>query len=52
MGFFRSNMLVSVLLSVMLACLILWAFTGTAALLLTAMLAALGVLYVVLFTDL
>jgi hypothetical protein len=53
MGFFRSNTLfVWVLLLVMFACLVLWAFTGTSALLLPAVLAALGMLYVVLFADL
>jgi hypothetical protein len=46
MGFFRSNTLVWCLLSVMFACLGLWAITGTAPLLLTAVLAGLGVLYV------
>jgi hypothetical protein len=52
MGFFRSNLLISVLLSVMFACLVLWAFTDTASLTLAAVLAGLGALYVVLFTDL
>jgi hypothetical protein len=46
MGFFRNNTLVWVVLSVMFACLVLWAFTGTAPLLLPAVLAGLGVLYV------
>jgi hypothetical protein len=41
-----------VLLSVMLVCLLLWALTGTVPLLLAAVLAGLGVLYVVLFTNL
>jgi hypothetical protein len=52
MGFFRSNVLAWVLLSVMIACLVLWAFTGTAQFILAAVLSGLGVLYVVLFTDL
>jgi hypothetical protein len=52
MGFFRTNTLVWVLLSVMFACLVLWAVTGTAPLLLATVLAGLGMLYVVLFTDL
>jgi hypothetical protein len=52
MGFFRSNLLVSLLLSVMIACLVLWTFTGTAQFILPAVLSGLGVLYVVLFTDL
>jgi hypothetical protein len=43
---------VLVLLSVMLVCLVLWAATGAVALLFGAVLAALGVLYVVLFTNL
>jgi hypothetical protein len=34
-----------VLLSVMFACLVLWAFTGSAMLFLAAMLAGLGVLF-------
>jgi hypothetical protein len=41
-----------VLLSVMLLCLLLWALTGTVPLLFAAVLAGLGVLYVVLFTNL
>jgi hypothetical protein len=52
MGFFRSNLLVSLLLSVMIACLVLWTFTGTAQFILAAVLSGLGVLYLVLFTDL
>jgi hypothetical protein len=52
MGFFRSNLLVSVLLSVMFACLVLWALTGTVLFMLAAVLSGLGVLYVVMFTDL
>jgi hypothetical protein len=44
MGFFRSNLVVSVLLSVMIACLVLWTFTGTAQFILAAMLSGLGVL--------
>jgi len=52
MGFFPSNPLVWGLLSVMLACLVLWAFTGTALFILAAVLSSLGVLYVVMFTDL
>jgi hypothetical protein len=52
MWFFRSNPLVSLLLSVMIACLVLWAFTGTAVFILPAVSSGLGVLYVVLFTDL
>jgi hypothetical protein len=52
MGFFRSNLVVSVLLSVMIACLVLWTFTGTAQFILPAVLSGLGVLYLVLFTDL
>jgi hypothetical protein len=36
----------------MLVCLLLWAPTGTVALLFGAVLAGLGVLYVVLFTNL
>jgi fatty acid desaturase len=41
-----------VLLSVMLVCLLLWAATGAVALLFGAVLAGLGVLYVVLLTNL
>jgi hypothetical protein len=52
MGFFRSNLVVSVLLSVMIACLVLWTFTGTAQFILPAVLSGLGVLYLVLFSDL
>ncbi|HEX6709527.1 MAG TPA: hypothetical protein VF068_04285 [Rubrobacter sp.] len=44
--------MVWVLLSVMLACLVLWAFTGAATLFFVALLAGLGVLYVGLFTNL
>ena len=40
------------LMSVMLVCLLLWAATGAVALLFAAVLAALGVLYVVLLTNL
>jgi len=40
------------LLSVMLVCLVLWALTGAVALLFGAVLAGLGVLYVVLLTNL
>ncbi len=40
------------LMSVMLVCLVLWAATGAVALLFGAVLAALGVLYVVLLTNL
>ena len=40
------------MMSVMLVCLLLWALTGSVALLFTAVLAALGVLYVVLLTNL
>jgi hypothetical protein len=39
-------------MSVMLVCLVLWAATGAVALLFAAVLAGLGVLYVVLFTNL
>jgi hypothetical protein len=39
-------------MSVMLICLLLWAATGSVALLFAAVLAALGVLYVVLLTNL
>jgi len=46
MGFFRSNTVVWVLPSVMFACLVLWAFTGTAASLIALLLVDLGVLYV------
>jgi hypothetical protein len=46
MGFFQSNTLVWVLLSVMFACLVLWTFTGNSALILAAVLVGLGVLYV------
>jgi hypothetical protein len=52
MGFFRSNLPVWGLLSVMIACLVLWAFTGTVLFILAAVLSGLGVLYLVLFTDL
>jgi len=48
---FRSNTFVWVLLSVMFLCLVLWALTGSAPLLLAAVLAGLGVLYVVLFAN-
>jgi hypothetical protein len=41
-----------VLMSVMLICLVLWAATGAVALLFGAVLAGLGVLYVVLLTNL
>jgi hypothetical protein len=41
-----------VLLSVMLVCLLLWALNGTVALLFAAVLAGLGVLYLVLLTNL
>ena len=41
-----------VLLSVMLVCLVLWALTGAVWLLFAAVLAGVGVLYVVLFTNL
>jgi hypothetical protein len=41
-----------VLLSVMLVCLVLWALTGAVWLLFGAVLAGVGVLYVVLFTNL
>ena len=51
MEFFRSNLLVWAMLSVMIACLVLWAFTGTAQFILAAVLSSLGVLYVVLFAD-
>jgi fatty acid desaturase len=40
------------LMSVMLVCLLLWAATGAVALLFAAVLAGLGVLYVVLLTNL
>jgi hypothetical protein len=40
------------LMSVMLVCLLLWAATGAVALLFGAVLAGLGVLYVVLLTNL
>ncbi len=40
------------LMSVMLVCLVLWAATGAVPLLFAAVLAGLGVLYVVLFTNL
>jgi hypothetical protein len=40
------------LMSVMLVCLVLWAATGAVALLFGAVLAGLGVLYVVLLTNL
>ena len=40
------------LMSVMLLCLVLWAASGAVALLFAAVLAALGVLYVVLLTNL
>src|SRR5215217_1586948 len=52
MGFFRSNLLVWVLLSVMFACLVLWGFTGTAQFILAAVLSGLGLLYVVLHCPL
>jgi hypothetical protein len=52
MGFFSSNPLVWGLLSVMIACLVLWAFTGSALFILPAVLSGLGVLYMVLFTNL
>jgi hypothetical protein len=39
-------------MSVMLVCLLLWAATGAVTLLIAAVLAALGVLYVVLLTNL
>ena len=41
-----------VLLSVMLVCLVLWAATGAVALLFAAVLAALVMLYLVLFANL
>jgi hypothetical protein len=41
-----------VLLSVMLVSIVLWALTGTVALLFAAVLAGLGVLYLVVFTNL
>ena len=41
-----------VLMSVMLVCLLLWALTGAVWLLFAAVLAGLGVLYVVLLTNL
>jgi hypothetical protein len=41
-----------VLLSVMLVSIVLWALTGTVALLFGAVLAGLGVLYLVLLTNL
>jgi peptidoglycan biosynthesis protein MviN/MurJ (putative lipid II flippase) len=41
-----------ILLSVMLVCIVLWAATGAVALLFGAVLAGLGVLYVVLLTNL
>jgi hypothetical protein len=40
------------LMSVMLICLVPWALTGSVALLFAAVLAGLGVLYVVLLTNL
>jgi hypothetical protein len=40
------------LMSVMLVCLLLWAATGAVALLFGAVLAGVGVLYVVLLTNL
>jgi fatty acid desaturase len=40
------------LMSVMLVCLLLWAATGAVTLLIAAVLAALGLLYVVLLTNL
>ena len=40
------------MMSVMLVCLFLWALTGAVALLFGAVLAGLGVLYVVLLTNL
>jgi predicted anti-sigma-YlaC factor YlaD len=40
------------LMSVMLVCIVLWAATGAVALLFGAVLAALGVLYMVLLTNL
>ena len=40
------------MLSVMLVCLVLWAATGAVALLFVAVLAALVMIYVVLFTNL
>ena len=43
---------VGALMSVMLVCLVLWAATGAVALLFGAVLAGLGVLYVVLLTNL
>jgi hypothetical protein len=52
MGFFPTNPLVWVLLSVMLACVVLWALSGTAVFILAAVLSGVGVLYVVMFTDL
>jgi fatty acid desaturase len=51
----KSNTLVWVfwvLLSVMLVCLLLWAATSSFPLLFAAVMAGLGLLYVVLFTDL
>lgn len=52
MDFFRSNPLVWILLSVMIACLVLWALTGSALFILPAVLSGLGLLYVVFFHDL
>jgi hypothetical protein len=52
MGFSPTNPLVWVLLSVMLACVVLWALSGTAVFILAAVLSGVGVLYVVMFTDL
>ena len=40
------------MLSVMLACLVLWALSGAVWLLFAAVLVGLGVLYMVLFTNL
>jgi hypothetical protein len=51
-GFFQSNTLVWVLLSVMFACLVLWALTGTILLPLDALLVGLGALYIGVVTTL
>jgi hypothetical protein len=48
----KGNTLAWVLLSVLLICAVLWAFTGAAPLLFAALLSGLGLLYVVLFTNL
>jgi fatty acid desaturase len=46
------NTLAWVLLSVLLICVVLWAFTGATPLLFAALLSGLGLLYVVLFNNL